>query len=143
MDDNNGITEELIQEILANSKILLNITNTEKDNLLTLYIISLCNNILIKTNRKVFPKELKYIVANLVVDKFNFDLPDKDLQQIQRIEEYDRQVEFQVPDVTRARLEIMAKKQLEEYDSLINKYKLLYRVTLKQEEKDGDSNEQN
>ena len=123
-----------------NNKTPEQIEYEHKIYLLVLYIKMICNNILIKTRRKVFPKELKYLVVNLVVDKFNSNLPDSDIQQIQSMTEYDRTVNFGVSSITKTKLEMIARKQLEEYDDLIKEYRLLYRVTLELKEKDGDNN---
>lgn len=126
----NGITQELIIDILNNVKIILGINDTEKDELLTLYINIICNNILIATNRRKFVKELKYVVINLVIDKFdeNNARNIEDIQTIQSMSEYDRSVNFGVSDILKSRLNAIATKQLEENQKLINRYKLLYRV---------------
>lgn len=126
----NGITQELITDILNNVKIILGINDTEKDELLTLYINIICNNILIATNRRKFVKELKYVVINLVIDKFdeNNTRNIEDIQTIQSMSEYDRSVNFGVSDILKSRLNAIATKQLEENQKLINRYKLLYRV---------------
>ena len=129
----NGITQELITDILNNVKILLGLEDTSKDTLLTLYITILCNNILIKTNRRVFPKQLKYVVINLTVDMFDMNNSRniEDIQTIQSMSEYDRSVNFGVSDILKARLNAIAIKQLDENEKLINRYKLLYRVDAK------------
>ena len=126
----NGITQELITDILNSVKIILGIKDTEKDELLTLYINIICNNILIATNRRKFVKELKYVVINLVIDKFdeNNARNIEDIQTIQSMSEYDRSVNFGVSDILKSRLNAIATKQLEENQKLINRYKLLYRV---------------
>ena len=63
MENNDkGITTELIQDILNSVKLVLNLEDTSKDNLLTLYIDIICNRLLIRTNRKVFIPDLKYVV---------------------------------------------------------------------------------
>ena len=129
----NGITQELITDILNNVKLILGIEDTSKDALLTLYINIICNNILIATNRRIFKKELKYVVINLVVDKFdeNNARNTEDIQTIQSMSEYDRSVNFGVNDILKARLNAIAIKQLDENEKLINRYKLLYRVDAK------------
>lgn len=142
MENDSGITEGLIQDILKNVKLVLGISDTSKDDLLTLYINMMCNNILILTNRRVFVKELKYVVINLVVDKFDTNNARniEDIQTIQSMSEYDRTVNFGVSDILRARLNALAQKQLEENQTLINRYKLLYRVNL-QPKKVGELDE--
>lgn len=129
MDENkNGITPELISDILQNVKILSGITDNSKDQLLTVYINMICNNILIKTNRRVFVPELKYVVINLVKDKYDTIQTDADLQSVQSMSEYDRSVTFGVSEPIKYKLNLIAEKQLDENENLINKYKLLYRT---------------
>lgn len=127
-DNDRGITNKLITEILDGVKLILNITDTSKDELFTLYIKILCTNILIKTNRRIFVPDLKYLVIDLVVNKFNTDTPDEEIQSIVSMTEYDRTVNFGVSNVLQTKLTLLAQKQLQENDILINKYKLLYRT---------------
>lgn len=135
MEDNNNTSEQTE----SNSKTSEQIEYEHKIYLLVLYIKMICNNILIKTRRKVFPRELKDVVVNLVVDKFNSNTPDNEMQQIQSMTEYDRTVNFGVSSITKTKLEMMARKQLDEYDSLINEYRLLYRVNIQPKEVGGNN----
>ena len=109
-----------------------------KIRVLTLYIITICRNILIKTRRRVFPRELKGVVVDLVVEKFKLNATDEDIAQIQSLEEYDRKVDFGISSVTRSKLDMWAKAQLKEHESLINEYRLLYRVNLPPKLHEGD-----
>lgn len=128
MEDNNGITPQLIQFIVTNVKLILGITDTSEDTLLTLYATMICNNILIKTNRRVFPEDLKFVVINLVKDKFDSNnKADPELSTIQSMSEYDRSVSFGASDILKSRLNLIAQKQLDENESLINRYRLLYK----------------
>ena len=124
----NGITPELITDILQNVKIMEGITDEKQDQLLTLYINMICNNILIKTNRRIFVPELKYVVINLVKDKYDTLQKDTELQSIQSMSEYDRSVTFGVSEPIKYKLNLIAERQLDENEKLINKYKLLYRT---------------
>lgn len=129
-DQDKGITGALIDEILAAIKIINNIENDTLDELLTIYIKAMCTNILIKTNRRVFVPELKYVIIDLVTDKLaqkNGTDPST-LQSIQSMSEAGRSVNFGVSDVITARLNLLAEKQLNDNDILINKYKLLYKT---------------
>lgn len=129
MENNDGITPQLITFILSNVKLEEGITDTEKDALLTLYIEIVCHNFLILTNRNVFPERAKYLMIDLVKDKFDSNNTlAPELQAIQSMSEYDRTVNFGVTSTVEARLNLIAQKQLDENAQLINKFKLLYRT---------------
>lgn len=143
-----GITEELIQEILDNVCLVLNIVEPEQPEeeteeyekekaeydriieILKLYIQAICTNILIKTNRRMFIPDLKYIVCNLVVDKYTNDIGsnDSDINSIQSMSEAGRSVNFGISNALLNKLNLIAQKQIEENETLINKYKLLYKT---------------
>ena len=150
-NNDRGITEKLIKEILENVCLILDIKEpvlpenptpeqqeqygkekVEYDNtiaLLTLYIKMICNNILIKTNRRMFPPDLKYVVVNLTKDKFDSNnKSDPELQIIKSMSEYDRSVNFGTSDTLQTRLNLIAQKQLDENEQLINRFKLLYKT---------------
>ena len=160
-NNDRGITDKLINEILENVCLILDIKapvepilpenptpeqqaeydkeKTEYDKekaeyddiiaLLTLYIKMICNNILIKTNRRMFPPDLKYVVVNLTKDKFDSNnKSDPELQIIKSMSEYDRSVNFGTSDTLQTRLNLIAQKQLDENEQLINRFKLLYRT---------------
>lgn len=127
-ENKNGITDELINEILANVKLIKAITDSSKDELLTLYIKAVCNNILIKIHRRVFPEQLKYVVTDLVIDKMFGEQSSEELKSIQSMSEFDRSVNFGVSDDILARLNIIAKKQVEENMHLIFEFRLPYKT---------------
>ena len=128
-DNDKGITSELITDILINTKLLLNIADNAQDTLLISYINMICNNILIKTHRRTFIPELKYVVINLVKDKFDSNNSNNpDLTAIQSMSEAGRSVNFGASDIVATRLNAIARKQIEENESLIREYKLLYRT---------------
>lgn len=127
--EDNGITPELINDILLNVKLMLGITDNTKDTLLTLYINMICNNILVRTHRRKFVDKLKYVVINLVKDKFDVTNKDNpDLQAIQSMSEAGRSVNFGASSVIATRLNLLAQKQLDENEALIREFKLLYRT---------------
>jgi len=126
--EDNGITPELINFIVTNVKVILGITDTSEDNLLTLYTKMLCNNVLIKLNRRRFPEALKYVMVDLVKDKFDSNnKEDPELKAIQSMTEYDRSVSLGASDVLKTRLNLIAKQQLDANEQVINRYKLLYK----------------
>ena len=103
----------------------------EYDNIvqvLTLYIEIICNNILIETNRRIFPEPLKYVVIDLVKDKFDSNNTENpELNTIKSMSEYDRTVSFGASSILQSKLELLAQQQVRENLNLINKFKLLYR----------------
>ena len=131
-ENDKGITEELIQEILENVKLELNLTDSSKDDLLTLYIKIICNNLVIYTNRRTFVPDMKYLVVDLVKDKFDFNnstgTGDTDIQSIQSMSEAGRSVNFGVSSTVANRLNLIAQRQIEENKLLINRFKLLYKT---------------
>ena len=128
MENNKGITDELIDDIVDTIKILNNINDTKLDNLLEIYTRALCTNILIKTNRRIFPPELKYVVIDLVGDKLLSNKDESELQSIQSMSEFDRSVNFGVSNPLQAKLNLIAQKQLDDNEKLINHFKLLYKI---------------
>ena len=129
MEENNGITQELINFILTNVKLMLGIEDASQDSLLTLYINIICHNFLIRVNRRVFPEKAKYLMIDLVKDKFDSNnTTDPQLQAIQSMSEYDRTVNFGVTSTVANKLNLIAQKQLDNNEILINKFKLLYKT---------------
>lgn len=123
-----GITPELITDILNNVKISKGIADTSKDSLLILYIKAICTNILIKTNRRMFVPDLKYIVIDLVMDKYDSLIANAELTSIQSMSEYDRTVTFGVSGPLQYKLNLIANKQLDDNEKLINRFRLLYKT---------------
>lgn len=143
MKNDGGISTTLINEILETICTLNNISEPEEGiadyeklhkeyenqvDIITLYIKAICTNILIKTNRRIFVPELKYVVIDLVNDKLNStDKSIQDLQSIQSMSEAGRSVNFGVSGVLQTKLNLIVQKQLNENETLINRYKLLYK----------------
>lgn len=122
-----GITDKLILDILLNVKMIKNISDSSKDNVLKLYIKLICEKILDRTNRRIFPKDLAYLVVDMVADKYESNLPITNIQGIQSMSETGRSVNFGVDNVTAAKLNLLAQNQISEYEILLGKYRLLYK----------------
>lgn len=125
---NDGITPELIAEILTYVKRMKGIKDTSQDELLSTYILMICKNILIRTRRDKFPTQLKYVVVDLVCDKMLANEPDEDVKSIQSMSEYDRSVNFGVSETVKAKLQLLAEQQIDANLHLIFEYRLLYRT---------------
>lgn len=137
----NIISDELMEFILSNIKIYLgikelseNATDEQKaeyqfqEKLLKLYINMICKNIIIKTNRNKFPEDLRYLVIDLVKDKFDSNKTDDEIQSIQSMSETGRSVNFGTSNVLSAKLNLIAQKQIDENEKLINRYRLVYKT---------------
>lgn len=122
-----GITDELVDEIIGYVRTVANIDNEE---ILQIYVRAICTNILIKTNRRMFTPELKYVVMDLVIDKFNNNntSSNNDLQSIQSMSEDGRTVNFGVSNVIVNKLNLLAQKQIQDNENMIGKFKLLYKT---------------
>lgn len=127
-ENDRGISKELIESILKNVKLLEGITDSNKDEVLKLYINIICSKILEKTNRRVFPKELEYIVVEMTQNDYKSNLPSDELQGVQKMSEAGRSVDFGIDETTSKKIELYVSKKLFDYDTIINRYKLLYRT---------------
>lgn len=125
--DKNVISNELMDFILNNVELYLG-ENTYDKKLIVLYINMLCQNIIIQTNRNKFPEALRYLVIDLVKDKFDINKPDSEIQSVQSMSETGRSINFGTSGVLATKLNLIAQKQLEEHTSLINRYRLVYRT---------------
>ena len=125
----NQISDELITEILTYVKLNLAIEDNSKDALLSLYIRMICNNILIKTNRRIFPLDLKYVVVDLVSNKFDANSHiNTDISSIQSMTEEGRSISYGVTNTLATKLNLIAQAQLDENEKLIKQYRLVYKV---------------
>ena len=127
-DKDRGITDELIHDILLNVKVMKSIGDSSYDNVLKLYIKLICEKILDRTNRRIFPKNLAYLVVDMVVDKYESNLPITNIQWIQSMSETGRSVNFGVDSVTASKLNLLAQQKVNEYEILLGKYRLLYKT---------------
>lgn len=125
--NDNIIPDDLMESILTNVTLYLGDTIYSKK-LLILYINLLCQNIIIQTNRKKFPEELRYLIIDLVKDKFDSNKPDSEIQSIQSMSETGRSVNFGISGILATKLNLIAQRQLESYTNLINRYRLVYRT---------------
>lgn len=124
-----GVTSDLINFIIANVKLIHGITDTTQDNLLIAYTNIICNNLLIRTHRRMFDENMKYLVINLVADKFDVNNTNNpDLKAIQSLSEAGRSVNFGASNILTTRLNLIAHKQLDENESIIKEFRLLYRT---------------
>ena len=115
------------------------LTDTSKDNIIIMYIIQICHKILIKTNRRIFVPKLKYVVTDLVNNAYIMYLNNlKGINDInnssnstQSMSEAGTSVSFETTNISgdlANKLNLLALKQLEENELLINKFKLLYKT---------------
>lgn len=125
--NDNIIPDDLMESILTNVELYLG-ENTYDKKLIILYINILCQNIIIQTNRKKFPEELRYLIIDLVKDKFDSNKPDSEIQSIQSMSETGRSVNFGTSGILATKLNLIAQRQLESYTNLINRYRLVYRT---------------
>lgn len=134
-----GISIELIRDILNEVKMSQGLTDTSKDNIIIMYINQICHKILIKTNRRIFVPKLKYVVTDLVNNAYIMYLNNlkgindinNSSNSIQSMSEAGRSVSFGATNISgdlANKLNLLAQKQLEENELLINKFKLLYKT---------------
>lgn len=97
-----------------------------------LYIIEkLVQEIIIRTNREKFPTDLKYLVVDLANNAYsvvkNESNPDTN-QNINSMSEAGRSVSFGATQTWQTKYQLLLDQQMKVNESLINKYKLLYKV---------------
>ena len=139
--DSSIIDEETFLFIYKNVCIFNNIEYTDEDitdpdiqgdNYMIIYLINkVCKEIVIKTNRNQFPKDLKYLVADLVNNAFGAIKADSDPstnQNINSMSEAGRSVSFGATDSWKTKYQMLLDQQMKTNETLINKYKLLYKV---------------
>ena len=94
------------------------------------YINKICLDIVIKTNRNSFPKDLKYLVVELTKDAYAMyksNLAEAN-QTIQSMSETGRTVNFGISDIEKTKYQLLINRQLNDNEQLINRYKLLYKT---------------
>lgn len=139
--DTNIIDEETFLFIYKNVCIFNNIDwdpqdvtddDIEGDKYIIIYLINkICQEIVIKTNRNQFPKDLKYLVIDLVNNAFGVIKADHDPstnQNINSMSEAGRSVSFGATDSWKTKYQMLLDQQMKTNETLINKYKLLYKV---------------
>ena len=126
--DNKIIDNQTYQFILQNVKLL----NTNiSDNLAEFFINKAITEIVIKTNRNKFPNDLKYLVVDMVNDFYMENKTISDVsnnQVIQSMSEDGRSVNFGLDDLSKMKLQAFIQQKLKDNETLINRYKLLYKV---------------
>lgn len=102
------------------------------DNYIIIYLINkLVQQIVIMTNRNQFPKDLKYLAVDLVENSFSVIKSENDPsvnQNINSMSEAGRSVSFGATVSWQAKYNSLLEQQMKTNESLINKYKLLYKV---------------
>lgn len=101
------------------------------DELITFYIDKAVQEIVIKTNRNKFPIDLKYLAIDLVTDLFTLykaDTNPSDIQGIQSMSEDGRTVNFGINSYDVNKLNSLLTQKLKDNETLINRYRLLYKV---------------
>lgn len=153
MDYSKIIPEDLFNFILTNVKVLLNIEEPSEDaseeekteynnkiQILTIYINTFCQNVIIKTNRINFPKGLRYLAITSTADMYNQYINgsnnSSDNQVIQSMSETGRSVSFGISDLLKTKFQLLIQQQINDNISLINSYKLLYKVRCPENEED-------
>ena len=139
--DSSIIDEETFLFIYKNVCIFNNVEYTDEDitdpdiqgdNYMIIYLINkVCKEIVIKTNRNQFPKDLKYLVTDLVNNAFSAIKADHDPstnQNINSMSEAGRSVSFGATDSWKTKYQMLLDQQMKTNETLINKYKLLYKV---------------
>ena len=94
------------------------------------YINKICLDIVIKTNRNSFPKDLKYLVVELTKDAhamYKSNSAEAN-QTIQSMSETGRTVNFGISDTEKTKYQLLINRQLNDNEKLINRYKLLYKT---------------
>lgn len=114
--------------ILHNAKLMNKDYNEE---ILIFYIDKVINDITIKTNRNKFPIDLKYLVIDLIGDLLDVNkiiTSSTENKGIKSLSENDRRVEFGLDSTSQSRFNVLLQQKLEDNRTLINRYKLLYKV---------------
>ena len=106
--------------------------NITGENYKIIYLINkMLMKIVILTNRQIFPKELKYLVVEMVNEDYSIIKSDTDPeynQGIQSMSEAGRSVSFGSSDTWKAKYNLLMTQQLKDREQQINKFKLLYKV---------------
>lgn len=127
----NVVEKEVFDFILSNIKSSQGITDNKQDDIIKLFINTTCTEIVIRTNRNKFPEDLKYLVINMANTMYELHKANSDSQGsqiIQSMSEDGRKVDFGIDGVTKMKLQLAIQKQLDTQDTLINRYRLLYKV---------------
>lgn len=125
-----NIEKDTYDFILKNVN-LLNKEITDYD-LLTYFIDKVCTEIIIKTNRDKFPDGLKFLVIDLVDEALSLYTSTKQdaekNQVVQSMSETGRSITYGTSDDWKTKYKLLLEKQMEDHKTMINRYKLLYKV---------------
>lgn len=125
-----NIDKEIYDFIIKNVN-LLNKEITDSD-LLDYFIDKICTEITIKTNRNKFPDALKFLVIDLVdeaIGLYTSTKQDSDKNQVvQSMSETGRSITYGTSDDWKTKYKLLLEKQMEDHKTMINRYKLLYKV---------------
>ena len=139
--DSKIIDEETFLFIYKNVCIFNNIPYTNDDidnpdisgdNYKVIYLINkTAQQIVILTNRNQFPTDLKYLVVDLVNNAYGVISADADPSSVQGItsmSEAGRSISYGASQSWQSKYNMLLEQQMKTNESLINKYKLLYKV---------------
>lgn len=125
-----NIDKEIYDFIIKNVN-LLNKEITDSD-LLDYFIDKTCTEIIIKTNRNKFPDALKFLVIDLVdeaIGLYTSTKQDSDKNQVvQSMSETGRSITYGTSDDWKIKYKLLLEKQMEDHKTMLNRYKLLYKV---------------
>lgn len=141
MENIEPIPSKIIDDIVDMVKVLLKIedlpkeaTKEQMDNYynkiqtLNLYAKILCNNILIYTNRKKLPEELKYVIVDLIVDRYSIDNQAQAGQFLQSMSEAGRSITYGTTQSAQTKLDLIARQQIAQNQAVLNRYRLVYKI---------------
>lgn len=139
--DSSIIDQETFLFIYKNVCIFNNINYTDADivnpnvsgvNYQIIYLINkLVREIVILTNRTMFPTDLKYLAVDLVNDSYgviSHESNPETNQNINSMSEAGRSVSFGATQTWQTKYNMLLQNQMKGNENLINKYKLLYKV---------------
>lgn len=139
--DESIIDQETFLFIYKNVCIFNNITYQDSDitnpdvtgeNYKIIYLINkVVRQIVIMTNRVKFPADLKYLVVDMVQNTYSVITAEGDPstnQNIASMSEAGRSVSFGATDSWKAKYNALLNQEITANNTLINKYKLLYKV---------------
>lgn len=141
---NHVVDDKLFNFILDNVKTLRNIEDLPENatpeqteeyekliNIISLFIDSTCQEIIIKTNRTKFPEDLKYLAIDIVNDMYGQFLSDTNPDAnnvIQSMSEDGRSVNFGASSFSQTKMQLLIQQKLNDNEALIKRYRLLYKV---------------
>lgn len=128
--------EQSVFDFIYKNVVLLNnisVSDGQSTNIIKYLIDKTCHDITIMTNRNKFPKDLKFLVVDLVTNAFEVIKSDSSTgtntnESIKSMSENGRSVNFGTTDTWKTKYDLLVANQISTNEKLINKYKLLYKV---------------